>query len=85
MDHGIQPDGQIPSDRITGGSVDAFGTSFSEAGTGKHVPRCVFVDLEPTVADEVRMDTYRQLFYPEQLLSGKGDAANNFALGRYTI
>merc|ERR1711937_610201 len=54
-------------------------------GAGKHVPRCVFVDLEPTVVDEIRTGTYRQLFHPEQLISGKEDAANNFARGHYTI
>ena len=31
------------------------------------------------VVDEVRTGTYRQLFHPEQLISGKEDAANNFA------
>lgn len=31
--------------------------------------------------DEVRTGTYRQLFHPEQLISGKEDAANNFARG----
>lgn len=63
---------------------DAFNTFFSETGAGKHVPRAVFVDLEPTVIDEVRTGTYRQLFHPEQLISGKEDAANNFARGHYT-
>ena len=29
------------------------------------------MDLEPTVVDEVRTGTYRQLFHPEQLISGK--------------
>ena len=43
------------------------------------------VDLEPTVIDEIRTGTYRQLFHPEQLISGKEDAANNFARGHYTI
>ena len=114
------------------------GRFFSETGAGKHVPRCVMVDLEPTVTqmclsktffglfscslgsgvvdfwlraqcvsmfsmfalndlflytvgscnqvvDEVRTGTYRQLFHPEQLISGKEDAANNFARGHYTI
>ena len=45
----------------------------------------MFLDLEPTVIDEVRTGTYRQLFHPEQLISGKEDAANNFARGHYTI
>lgn len=48
------------------------------------MPRAIFVDLEPTVIDEVRTGTYRQLFHPEQLISGKEDAANNFARGHYT-
>merc|ERR1719407_351389 len=29
------------------------------------------VDLEPTVVDEVRTGTYRQLFHPEQLITGE--------------
>lgn len=28
---------------------DSFNTFFSETGSGKHVPRSLFVDLEPTV------------------------------------
>jgi len=85
LEHGIQPDGQMPSDKTIGGGDDAFNTFFSETGAGKHVPRAVFLDLEPTVCDEVRTGTYRQLFHPEQLISGKEDAANNFARGHYTI
>ena len=68
-----------------GGGDDSFNTFFSETGAGKHVPRAVFVDLEPTVVDEVRTGTYRQLFHPEQLITGKEDAANNYARGHYTI
>jgi tubulin alpha len=37
------------------------------------------------VIDEVRLGTYRQLFHPEQLITGKEDAANNYARGHYTI
>merc|ERR1712136_398139 len=85
LEHGIQPDGQMPSDKTIGGGDDSFNTFFSETGAGKHVPRAVFVDLEPTVIDEVRTGTYRQLFHPEQLISGKEDAANNYARGHYTI
>ena len=44
-----------------------FGSFFSETGAGKHVPRAVFLDLEPTVVDEVRTGTYRQLFHPESV------------------
>ncbi|KAK2828017.1 hypothetical protein Q5P01_019051 [Channa striata] len=85
LEHGIQPDGQMPSDKTIGGGDDSFNTFFSETGAGKHVPRAVFVDLEPSVIDEVRSGTYRQLFHPEQLITGKEDAANNYARGHYTI
>ncbi|KVI00231.1 Alpha tubulin [Cynara cardunculus var. scolymus] len=85
LEHGIQPDGMMPSDTTPGVADDAFNTFFSETGAGKHVPRAIFVDLEPTVIDEVRTGTYRQLFHPEQLISGKEDAANNFARGHYTV
>ncbi|GLG99988.1 Tubulin alpha-1 chain, partial [Gryllus bimaculatus] len=51
LEHGIQPDGQMPSDKTIGGGDDSFNTFFSETGAGKHVPRAVFVDLEPTVED----------------------------------
>ncbi|KAJ6803738.1 tubulin alpha chain-like [Iris pallida] len=85
LEHGIQLDGQMPSDKTVGGGDDAFNTFFSETSVGKHVPHTVFVDLEPIVIDEVRTDTYRQLFHPEQLISGKEDVANNFARGYYTI
>merc|ERR1719481_835557 len=84
LEHGIQPDGQLPSDKATAGD-DSFSTFFSETGAGKHVPRAIYVDLEPSVIDEVRNGTYRQLFHPEQLISGKEDAANNYARGHYTV
>lgn len=57
----------MPSDKSVGVADDGFNTFFSETGAGKHVPRAVFVDLEPTVIDEVRTGAYRQLFHPEQL------------------
>ena len=49
LEHGIQPDGQMPTDKTMGAGDDSFNTFFSETGAGKHVPRAVFVDLEPTV------------------------------------
>ncbi|OBZ89207.1 Tubulin alpha-1C chain [Choanephora cucurbitarum] len=83
LEHGIQPDGHIPQENATGDN--SFDTFFSETSSGKHVPRTVMVDLEPTVVDEVRTGTYRQLFHPEQLITGKEDAANNYARGHYTV
>lgn len=85
LEHGIHPDGQMPSDDSLGIADDSFNTFFSETGTGKHVPRAVFIDLEPSVIDEIRTGTYRQLFHPGNMISGKEDAANNYARGHYTI
>ena len=44
-----------------------------------------FVTRSVFAADEIRTGTYRQLFHPEQLVTGKEDAANNYARGHYTI
>ncbi|XP_078436558.1 tubulin alpha-2 chain-like [Wolffia australiana] len=84
-EHGIQPDGMMPSEGPVGAGRDASNTFFSETGAGKYVPRALFVDLEPSVVDQVRTGPYRRLFHPDQLLSGQEDAANNFARGHYTV
>ena len=92
----------MPSDTSPGKGDDSFNTFFNETGAGKHVPRAIFVDLEPSVVgklfnllncclcdvwltDEVRTGTYSKLFHPEQLITGKEDAANNYARGHYTV
>lgn len=48
LEHGIQPDGHILSSKKADGD-DNFNTFFSETDSGKHIPRSVFIDLEPTV------------------------------------
>ncbi len=63
----------------------SFSTFFSETGNGKYVPRALFIDLEPTVIDEVKHSQYKNLFHPGQLICGKEDAANNYARGHYTV
>nr|GFD45723.1 tubulin alpha-3 chain-like [Tanacetum cinerariifolium] len=70
---------------LSSAANNSFGTFFSEGSSGKYVPRTLFVDLEPTVIDEVRTGSYKKLFNPKQLISGKEDAANNFARGHYTV
>ena len=42
---------------------DSFGTFFSETDSGKHVPRAIMVDLEPTVIDQIKSGTYKALFH----------------------
>lgn len=70
----------MPADKTVGKGDDSFNTFFSETGSGKHVPRAVFVDLEPTVIGEIRTGTYKGLFHPEQLITGKEDAGKEDAL-----
>ena len=39
----------------------------------------------PPTLDEIRTGKYQKLFHPNQLITGKEDAANNYARGHYTI
>ena len=49
----------------------------------KHLPTNFFPRLQ--FSDEVRTGTYKELFHPSQLITGKEDAANNYARGHYTV
>lgn len=75
----------MPSDTSVGSCEDSFNTFFSETQSGKHVPRAVFCDLEPTVIDEIKTGSYQGLFHPDSLITGKEDAANNYARGHFTV
>lgn len=57
LEHGIQPDGQMSSEKPIGVLDQSLDTFFSDTGTGKHVPRAVFADLEPTVIGELALGT----------------------------
>lgn len=62
-----------------GGSVDALGLGRFVRVVSDGWPLCF------PFPDEVRTGTYRQLFHPEQLITGKEDAANNYARAHYTV
>jgi tubulin alpha len=83
LEHGLNPDGTLQEGKSA--SPLAFSTFFSESGSGKYVPRAVYFDLEPSVVDAVKQGPQAKLFHPESLMSGKEDAANNYARGHYTI
>ena len=57
----------MPSDKTIGGGDDSFNTFFSETGAGKHVPRAVFVDLEPTVVGKLKKEFHLRLFVVRRL------------------
>jgi tubulin alpha len=84
-EHGIDNDGMLSPDADIPPQQQSLNTFFTETDSGKFTPRAIYIDLEPTVLDEIRTGTFRNLFHPEQLISGKEDAANNYARGHYTI
>jgi len=79
-EHGISNQGKKEKSEDT-----SFRCFFEETGSGQFVPRNLSVDLEPNVIDDVRNSPTAAIFHPEFLLSGKEDAANNFARGHYTV
>ncbi|KAI5191119.1 tubulin alpha [Nematocida minor] len=83
LEHGILPNGQV--DPNSNKSIESASSFFSETSTGNMVPRALMVDLEPGVIDSIKTSEYKDLFHPSQLISGKEDAANNYARGHYTI
>ncbi|KAM3464722.1 hypothetical protein NHJ6243_002286 [Beauveria neobassiana] len=85
LEHGLGPDGRPDPNAKDIGDPGSFETFFTETSNGKHVPRALFVDLDPSPIDELRTGPYHQLFHPELLINGNEDAANNYARGHYTI
>jgi tubulin alpha len=82
-EHDISVDGS--SIQNIDNTTNITGTNFfSESGTGRRMPRSIFVDLEPTFCDEIKTGSHRQLYHPEQFVSGKDGAAHNFARSHYT-
>lgn len=84
LEHGVLNNGEMSPDK-TLNADDPFYAMFSETSDGKKVARSVFLDLEPSAVDSIRTGAFREIFHPEQLITGKHDAANNFARGYYTI
>jgi len=82
-EHGINSDGTRST--TSANSNNDCSVLFSESAKGKFVPRNLMVDLEPSVIDNVKNSEFKELYHPAQMISGREDAANNFARGHYTI
>jgi len=82
LEHNIMPDGHMSV--VHRGLDTSFCPLFSETPSGKYIPRALLVDLEPATIHAASQQSH-DLFHPNQLLSGKEDAANNFARGHYTV
>jgi tubulin alpha len=87
LEHGISYDGTLEQGETTDDMELATTTSFFSpthtSGCLRVTPRSLFVDTEPDSCNEIRCGRYRGLFRQSQLLSGKEDAADNYARGYY--
>jgi len=81
-EHGVDPTGTYIGNSDL--QLDRVNVYYNEAAGGRYVPRAALVDLEPGSIDWVRSGYYGTIFRPDNFISGKGGAANNWAKGHYT-
>jgi len=81
-EHGIDPTGNYVGTSDL--QLERLNVYYSEALSGRYVPRACLVDLEPGSIDWVRSGYFGTIFRPDNFVSGKGGAANNWAKGHYT-
>jgi len=80
IEHGIGDDGlPLPT------SPGSKGTFYEESSGGCFVPRSLFIDFDPIVVDRIRTGKQGKIFHPENMISGKEDAANIYCRGKYTL
>ncbi|EDW68031.2 tubulin beta chain [Drosophila novamexicana] len=81
-EHGIDPNGYYHGEsHLQYERIDVY---YTEASSGKYVPRAVLIDLEPGTMDSVRQSPMGQLFRPDNFVFGQSGAGNNWAKGHYT-
>eukprot|EP00915_Cephaloidophora_sp_WS-2016_P003056 GHVH01004138.1.p1 GENE.GHVH01004138.1~~GHVH01004138.1.p1 ORF type:complete len:299 (+),score=52.61 GHVH01004138.1:178-1074(+) len=87
LEHNIDADGSILKDPKESFDTNekSNDTFFSESAVGSFHPRAIFIDLEPSVIDQLQSGKYHSLFNPDHMITGKEDAANNFARGYFTV
>ncbi|KAL1122537.1 hypothetical protein AAG570_002867 [Ranatra chinensis] len=83
LEHDILPSGFKSNPEPS--SSDTCDAIYSRTSSGSYIPRAIFVDLEPTVLDEMRVGVYRDLYNRDNMISGKEDAGSNFARGYYSV
>jgi len=80
-EHGVNWDGTINNKS----SWDIGDECFYSPVEDRMIPRMIFIDLDPMVIDEISSGVRRRLYHPQSYVSGKEDAANNFARGYFTL
>ncbi|XP_053683553.1 tubulin alpha-8 chain-like, partial [Sabethes cyaneus] len=82
LEHGVQADGTLSPSLNVDENMTTF---FHDTRSGRVVPRNMFIDLEDSVINEIKTGPYRHLYHPLYMVTGKEDAANNYARGHYTV
>ncbi|PIO29343.1 hypothetical protein AB205_0200890 [Aquarana catesbeiana] len=83
LEHGIEPDGTLRDKEKQSIKDDSFTTFFSETGNGKHVPRAVMVDLEPSVVDHSTLSGNAFICFSLQKNGAVFVQVENFAVAVY--
>ncbi|XP_036801704.1 tubulin alpha 5 isoform X2 [Oncorhynchus mykiss] len=81
LEHGVGPDGVLnEEDQGPNSRTDPSNTFFNTGSSGRHVPRAIFVDLEPTVVSRsanwecMRGPVLDGAWYPrDKTIGGGGD------------
>jgi len=82
QEHNISPDGTHQGEyNLKLEKIDVY---FDESFKSRHIPRAVFVDLEPIPIEAVQASKLGRIFRPENFISGKNGASNLWAKGYYT-
>ena len=79
-EHEIDPRSGRPVKDEPCGNWQTFFYRPGDDPKGKYIPRSIIIDLEPSVADNVK-ETFDALFNPGNLVTGTDGAGNNFAVG----
>lgn len=61
----------------------SFSTFFHENAQGQFVPRSLFLDLEPSVCDQIANTNMKNLFDPEKIVYAAEDGASVYARGMF--
>ena len=81
LEHNIQKDGFLSTNTFPDENENLY-PFFSETKEGKYYPRALFMDLEASVIDELRISDYRKLYHPEQyIIGGMNSSGNNYGNG----
>jgi len=60
-------------------------TFYSMTNNNHMIPRNLFIDLEASCIQQIRKGQLKEQFNDDYYITGKEDAANNFARGHYTV